>query len=158
GTACLYKGWTSEYMTQARGFFGRALGIDPRSVRALVGLATADMLTGTIFLTGDRTALLSAAETNAIKALSLDPDDAGAHLILALVCIFTNRAVQGISECEKALALNRNSADAHCAIGFVKYYLGCAAETEGHILKALRLSPRDMNAHAWMYCVGRVKI
>src|SRR5262245_37016617 len=79
GTACLYKGWTPEYMTQARGFFGRALEIDPRSVRALVGLATADMITGSAFLTDDRTALLSAAETNAIKALSLAPDDAVAH-------------------------------------------------------------------------------
>jgi TolB-like protein/class 3 adenylate cyclase/Flp pilus assembly protein TadD len=157
GSACLYKGWTPEYLTQARGFFGRALGIDPRSVRALVGLATADMITGAAFLTDDRTALLSAAETTAIKALSLAPDDAVAHLVLASVYMFTNRAAQGISECEAAIALNRNSADAHSAIGFAKYYLGRAAETEGHVLKALHLSPRDMNAHVWMYCVGRVK-
>ena len=158
GTAFLYKGRTPEYLTQARGFFGRALGIDPRNVRALVGLATVDMITGATFLTDDRNALLSAAETNTIKALSLASDDAEAHLVLANVYMFTNRAAQAISECEEAIALNRNSADAHSTIGFAKYYLGRAAETEGHVLKALRLSPRDMNAHVWMYFVGRIKI
>jgi TolB-like protein/Tfp pilus assembly protein PilF len=158
GLACLYKGRTPEHLTQARGFFERALTIDPRSVRALVGMATVDMMMGAALLTDDRTAPLSAAETNVIKALSLAPDDAVGHLTLGGVYIFTNRAAQGIAECEQALALDRNLASAHSAIGFAKYYLGCAAEVEGLALKALRLSPRDVNAYQWMYCVGRAKI
>jgi TolB-like protein/class 3 adenylate cyclase len=40
GLACLYKGATPEHLTQARGFFERALAIDPRSIRALVGVAS----------------------------------------------------------------------------------------------------------------------
>jgi TolB-like protein/class 3 adenylate cyclase/Tfp pilus assembly protein PilF len=158
----VFQGFASlanpEHLTQARGFFERALAIDPRSVRALVGMANIDMTMGVDLLTDERAALLSAAETNAIKALSLAPDYALAHLILALVCIVTNRAGQGIAECEQALALNRNLAYAHGAIGLAKLYMGRPAETEGHVLEAFRLSPRDISAYRLMRVVGVAKL
>ena len=37
GMACLNKGWITEHATQARGFFERALAIDPGNIEALVG-------------------------------------------------------------------------------------------------------------------------
>ena len=157
-TACLNKGTSPEHVRQARGFFERALTIDPRSVGALVGMATVDMIVGIAVLTDDRIARFSAAETNAIKALSLAPDDAPAHFILGCVYMFTHRAAQGIAECEQALVLNPNLADAHAARGLAKFVIGRAAETEGHILEALRLSPRDTFANWWMHCLGRAKI
>ena len=70
------KGATPEYMRQARGFFERALAIDHRSIGALFGMANVDLIAGFSLLTDEPTAGLSAAETNAIKALSLAPDDA----------------------------------------------------------------------------------
>jgi TolB-like protein/tetratricopeptide (TPR) repeat protein len=158
GNACLNKGTTPERLTQARSFFERALTIDPRSVGALVGLASVDLAVGAALLTDDRSARFSAAETNAIKALSLAPDDAPAHFILGCVCIFTNRSVQGIAECEQALVLNPNLADAHAARGLAKFLVGRADETESHILEALRLSPRDTFAYWWMHCLGRAKM
>jgi TolB-like protein/class 3 adenylate cyclase/Flp pilus assembly protein TadD len=158
GNACLNKGMTPKHLTQARGFFERALTIDPRSVGALVGMANIDMIVGASMQTDDRTARLSAAETNAIKALSLAPDHSLAHLLLGSVYLFTNRAAQGMAECEQALVLNPNMADAHAARGMAKLLVGRAAETEGHILEAFRLSPRDIFANLWMYCVGRAKI
>ena len=42
GRACLNRGTTPEYLNQARGFFARALELDPRNVDALVGMATVD--------------------------------------------------------------------------------------------------------------------
>jgi TolB-like protein/class 3 adenylate cyclase len=158
GLACSYKGVAPEHMTQARGFFERALAIDRRSVGALVGMAIVDLTIGASLLADDRAACFLAAETNAIKALSLAPDHAVAHRVLGGVYIFTNRAAQGIAECERALALDRNLADAHGAIGIAKYFMGRAAETEGHILEALRFSPRDIFAHRWMHIVGLAKI
>jgi TolB-like protein/tetratricopeptide (TPR) repeat protein len=158
GQACLYKGGNPEHVTQARGFFERALAIDHRSVGALDGMATADLWMRASLLTDDRTARFSAAETNVIKALSLAPDHAVAHLILGVIYIFTNRAVQGIAECEHALLLDRNLADAHSAIGLAKYIMGQSAETEGHILEAFRLSPRDRRAYQWMHSVGIAKV
>ena len=71
--------------------------------------------------------------------------------------MFTNRAAQGIRECEQALALDRNLADAHGCIGMAKYFVGRAEETEGHIREALRLSPRDIYAYRWMLFVGIAK-
>ena len=93
---------------------------------------------------------MASAEATLIKALSLAPNHAGAHLILGIVQIFTNRAAQGIAECERALALDRNLASAHAFIGFAKYALGRGEETEAHVHEALRLSPRDIYAYQWM--------
>jgi TolB-like protein len=156
--ACLYKGTTFEHLTQARGFFERALTIDPRSVDALVGMANVDLIAGAALLTDDRPAHFSAAETNAIKVLSIAPDHDMAHFLLGALYIFTNRAAQGIAECERALELNPNFADAISARGLAKLFMGRAAETEGHIREALRLSPRDTFAYWWTACVGRAKI
>ena len=65
---------------------------------------------GAAHLADDRAAFLSAAEANAIRALSFIPDHAEAHLILGHVNILANRAAQGIAECEQALMINRNLA------------------------------------------------
>ena len=155
GEACLHKGLTPEQLTKARGFFERSLAVDPRSVRALIGLANVDMIVGIAMLTDDRAVVLSAAETNATKALSLASHAAEAHFVLGCIYIMTNRAAQGIAECEQALMLNPNMADAHAARGWAKFFMGRAADTEGHILEALRLSPRDTFANVWMNCLGR---
>ena len=157
GFACLHKGWTPEYVTQARKFYERALAMDHRNVGALSGMANVDQIAAFALLTDESTARLSAAEANANKALSLAPDDAYVHLVLGGIYILTNRAVQGIAECEHALALDRNIARAHGAIGWAKALMGRAAETEGHVLEALRLSPRDLGAHLWMYFMGAAK-
>jgi TolB-like protein/class 3 adenylate cyclase/tetratricopeptide (TPR) repeat protein len=158
GFACSYKGPTPEYMDQARGFFERALEIDPRTVGALVGMARVHLAMGAGVLADDRAAHFLAAETNAIKALSLAPDHALAHLALGGTYIFSNRAARGIAEFEQVLLLDRNSADARAYTGLAKFFLGRAAETEAHVLEAFRLSPRDMAAYQWMHIIGTAKI
>jgi class 3 adenylate cyclase/TolB-like protein len=158
GQACSYEGSNPEHLARARDFFERALAIDNRSVGALVGLATVDLMMGASLLTDDRTVRLSAAEVNVIKALSLAPDHAAAHFVFGGICIFTNRAAEGIAECEHALLLDRNLAAAHSLIGLAKFFLGQSAETEGHILEALRLSQRDLRAYQWRHFVGASKL
>jgi tetratricopeptide (TPR) repeat protein len=86
--------------------------------------------------------------------LSVAPEHASAHLCLGGVQMQTNRAAQGIAECERALALDRNLARAHALIGMAKFLVDCAEETETHIKDALRLSPRDKYAHSWMAIAG----
>jgi TolB-like protein/class 3 adenylate cyclase len=158
GMACLNKGRTSEYLAQSRSFFERALALDPKNVEALVGLANVDAYIGAIFLTDDRAARFAAAETALIKALSLAPQHARAHWHLGHVKMFTNRAAQGIADCEQALALDRNLANAHAYIGLAKDFLGRGAETETHVQEALRLSPRDTDAFVWMMFAGFAKL
>ncbi|VIO78780.1 Adenylate cyclase [Bradyrhizobium ivorense] len=158
GFACTYKGATREYMSQARNFFERALKIDPESVGALVGMARVDFAMGAAVLVHDRVERLSAAEANAIRAVSLAPDYPWAHLILGGVQIFTNRAVRGIAEFEQVLRLDRNCADAHAYTGLAKVFLGRAPESEAHVVEAFRLSPRDIAAYQWTHILGSASI
>jgi tetratricopeptide (TPR) repeat protein len=157
GRASFNKGQTLEKLTQARSFFERALALDPGNIQALVDTALVDLSVATGFLTDDRTARLASAEAALIKALSLAPRHASAHALLGVAQIITNRAAQGIAECEQALALDRNLAGAYACIGLAKYLLGRAAETEAHIHEALRLSPHDINAFWWMMFLGSAK-
>ncbi len=158
GMACFNKGRTTEYTTRARDFFERALAIDPKNVEALVAMAEVDEATGSGFLADDRAARFATAETALIKALSLAPQHARAHWLLGRVKMITNRAAQGIADCEQALALDRNLASAHGEIGHAKYFLGRGAETEAHVQEALRLSPGDTHAFVWMMFAGLAKL
>jgi TolB-like protein/class 3 adenylate cyclase/tetratricopeptide (TPR) repeat protein len=151
-------GLTPEYMAQASSFFERALALDPGNIQALVGTAMVDSLVGGSFFVDDRAARFAAAEMTLIKALSVAPNHAMAHYLLGFVQISTNRAGQGIAECERALALDRNLAGAHAEIGLAKYNIGRAEETEAHIREALRLSPRDTSAYAWKAFAGYAKL
>jgi TolB-like protein/tetratricopeptide (TPR) repeat protein len=158
GFSWSYKGPTLEYVAQARVFFERALEIDPRSFRALVGMARVHLAMGAGMLANDRAAQLLAAETNAIKAVSLAPDYPWAHLALGGALIFSNRAARGIAEFEQVLRLDRNAADAHAYTGLAKVFLGRSAETEAHVVEAFRLSPRDIAAYQWMHIAGTAKL
>ena len=158
GRASCKKGFTPEYMAQARRFFERALALDPGNTEAIVGTAVVDTVVGTNSFVDDRAAYLAAAETTVVKVLSHVPNHAFAHLILGVLQIVTNRAVQGMAECERALALDRNLVEAHALIGAAKIAMGRSAETEAHINEAFRLSPRDVDAYRWLFTVGVAKM
>jgi TolB-like protein/class 3 adenylate cyclase/Tfp pilus assembly protein PilF len=158
GRALGIKGFTLENLAQARGLFERALALDPKNIEAIVALAAIDAIVGAAHFADDRAAHLAAAEATLVKALSLAPNHAAAHLVLGAVLINTNRAAQGIAECERALALDRNLAAAHAQIGVAKFFMGRAAETEAHVNEAFRLSPRDMLAYQWLIFLGLAKL
>jgi tetratricopeptide (TPR) repeat protein len=158
GMACLNKGRTSEYLAQSRGFFERALALEPENVEALVGSAIVDLQSAVASFADEWTARIKAAETAATKALSLAPNHAGAHNLLGHIYAFTNRVGLGIAECERAAALDPNLAFTHATIGMAKYFIGRGVETEAHIREALRLSPRDTSAYMWMAFAGTAKL
>jgi TolB-like protein/Flp pilus assembly protein TadD len=157
GVALLLKGPTFENLSQARGFFELAVTLDPGNAHALVEMALVDFLASTFLFPDDRVERLKAAEAASIKALSLAPEHASAHMCLGCVLGATNRPEQGIAECERALAINPNLAAAHALIGIFKVYVGRAEETEAYVQEALRLSPRDAEAFYWLMFVGIAK-
>ena len=158
GSSCWNKGVTAEHMAQAMRFFERALTLDPGNMEALVGIAAVDTASAAFYIVHDREARFVAAEATLIKALSMSPQHARAHMFLGAVQISTKRVAQGIRECERALALDRNLADAHGVIGSAKVLIGRGAETEAHIQEAFRLSPRDTGAFRWMHYAGLAKL
>lgn len=158
GKALLHKGWTSEGVPQARAIFERALTLDPKNVDAMVWMAGTDLILGASYLDDAMSEHYAAAEATSIKALSLAPNHAYAHLTLGCALACTNRAAQGIAEFERALALDHNLAEAHTQTGGAKLYMGRGAETVTHINEALRLSPRDIFRHRWLMIAGFAKL
>ena len=158
GRACANRGLSPEDLVQARSFFERALALDPGNLEALVGAASIDLNRGATYMSDDRATWLAAAEAVLIKALSKAPEHPSAHLYLGAVRIVTNRAAQGIADCERALSLDRNLANAHAWIGLAKLYMGLGEETKAYIHEALRLSPRDTFAFRWMCWAGIAKL
>nr|WP_245475122.1 adenylate cyclase [Bradyrhizobium sp. Leo121] len=158
GAAWFNKGLNPDHIEQARSIFERALALDPKNIEAMVWMATVDMVVGSTWMSGDRTARLAAAEATLKEALSLAPNHAWAHVALGHVHVATNRVNQGVAESKRALALDRNLAWAHALIGLAKYCTGQGAETEAHVNEAFRLSPRDIFAHRWFAIIGASKL
>jgi TolB-like protein/class 3 adenylate cyclase/Flp pilus assembly protein TadD len=158
GMASYNRGLKPEIAAQVRGFFERALALDPGNIEALWGIAAVDTMSAGAFMTDDRSARLASAEAALTKVLSLAPNHAMAHYTLGLVQTFTNRAAQGVAECARALALDQNFALAHGLIGFAKYVTGRGDETEAHVREALRLSPRDPYVYFWLQIAGYGKL
>jgi len=157
GVAWLYKGIAPGYLEAARHLFERALVLDPANLWALIQAAAVDALVSETFLPEDRGVRLSAAEAAITKALSMEPDNAIAHLCMGVIQMTTNRASEGIKECERALELDRNLANAHHRIGAAKLLLGQAEDTESHVQRALHLSPHDTFVYLWRSTAGSAK-
>jgi TolB-like protein/class 3 adenylate cyclase len=85
GMAWFNKGAIPEHMAQARCFFERALVLDPKNVEALVGMANVDADSAGGFTTDDRGARLAVAEMTVLKALSMAPQHAMAHMQLGFI-------------------------------------------------------------------------
>lgn len=157
GRAVINRGWSPTNMAEAGSFFDQALARDPNNLEALVGKGYVDGVIATFFSGANRPAALAAAEASMTKILALAPGHAVAHMALGYIYIQTNRAIQGIEECERALALDRNLGSAHSTIGLAKVYTGHAEEAEEHVNVAIRLSPRDTDAYLWMHALGFAK-
>jgi tetratricopeptide (TPR) repeat protein len=159
GMAWLNKGLTPDSLARAENYFERALSLDAGNVEALVGIALVNCnFAGGTHTADDRVSRLAAAEAFATRALSLAPDHPRGRTSLGLTYIYSNRAAQGIAQCERALALDRNLAVAHAYIGMAKFFLGRGEESEGDIEEAFRLSPRDTSAFLWRGLAGIAKI
>jgi len=156
--ALINRGSTAEYLKPAEAFLERALQLDPNNVDALAAKGWVNMDLGAGFMTDDHAARLASAETTAIKALSLAPNHAWAHLVLGSFYNTVNRGTEAIAEFEHALMLDRDLVYAHALIGMAKTALGRAKEAEGHYCEALRLSSRDVAAHHWMSSAGTSKL
>ena len=156
--ALINRGSTAEYLKPAEALLKRALLLDPNNVDALAAKGWVDMDLGAGFITGDHAARLASAEAAAIKALSLAPNHAWAHLVLGSFYNTVNRGAEAIAEFEHALTLDRNLVYAHALIGMAKTALGRAEEAESHYREALRLSPQDVAAHHWMSSAGTSKL
>jgi TolB-like protein/class 3 adenylate cyclase/tetratricopeptide (TPR) repeat protein len=150
GMAWFNKGRNPADVARSRGFFQRALALDPNNTDAALGMAAADAQLAIDYRVDDRAERLSSVEATLSRVLSQSPNNAWAHYSMGRVLIQTERGAQGIAECERALALNPNLAAAHAQIDLAKIFDGHPEKTEVYELEALRVSPRDTDANIWV--------
>ncbi len=158
GMAWLNKGRNPDDVARARGFFDRALALDPCNLDAALGAAAADAQLAIGYRVDDRAERLSSVEATLNRVLSQSPNNAWAHYLMGRVLVQTNRLAQAIAESERALALNPNLAAAHSQIGLAKLIDGHPEETESHELEALHASPRDTDANVWVAYIALSKL
>ena len=158
GRAALNRGLTADAQQEAIRHFERATAIDPNNAEALAGLSTAHANIVGNFMTDDRSFHLAAGEAAAMKALTLVPHNARAHVALANIFRSSNRPLQAISEVEQAISIDRNLAAARPLIGIAKIALGRSDEVEEHVVQAVRLSPKDHMMHAWCVVAGAANL
>ncbi len=114
GRAWLNKGMSAETLAQARGYFERAVALDPGNLLSVHGVALVDAFAAVAYIAEDHAARLAAAEAALTKLLLLEPGNAKFHFTMGLVLVFTDRVLQGIAEYERALALDPKSCRGAC--------------------------------------------
>src|SRR6202042_3419463 len=130
GRAWYNKGRNPADIDRARGFFERALALDPNNLAAALGKGMADFQVAASYSVDDRFERLHSLEAQLNRVLSQSPNDAGAHFLMGRVLNQTHRQAQAIEEFNRALTLNPNLASAHALIGLAKLYDGHPEETE----------------------------
>ena len=147
-----------EGNSPARQLLERSILLDPHFADAYAWLAMAH-LCGRVLWGEAAEPHLMLALAAAERAVSLDPDNAGAHAVLGDVLLFHDR-LAGQAELATALAINPNHADAWVFLGEAKTYEGNAAEGIELTRKAFRLNPYPPGWYYWylgyvQYAAGR---
>jgi tetratricopeptide (TPR) repeat protein len=83
------------------------------------------------------------------RAVSLDPENAGAHAILGEVLVFEGKCEDGAAEEATALRIDPNHADAWAFLGIQAGYAGHHLEGIEHTRKAFRLNPHPPGWYYW---------
>ena len=159
GLAALNKGINIENMTHARGYFERALALDPDNLDALLGVGRVDYTLAAARLSddrgraprhrrnGDRQGAFSKAERCARpRNHGWHPDSRPSARTKAL----PNSSELWLSIRTWPLL----------TVSWVspKIFIGHPEETAAHENEALRLSPRDSFAWLWLHFAGAAKM
>lgn len=131
---------------QAREHLLKALALDPGSGLALAYVALAELI-----IAGYGSAppdMLDQVRDKALQALSLSPDEARCHRILALTLLYRRDYAAAEEHFARALDLNPYDADTLAQMGYLQAMRGRAESGLSYIDRAFRLNPLHP---AWYY-------
>lgn len=131
----------------ARPLLERSIELDPGFADAYAWLAMSH-LAGWVWWGEAAESQAPLALAAAERAVSLDPENAGAHAILGCVLIYGGRPEAAAVELATALRIDPNHADAWAFLADAKSYEGCADEAIDLMRNALRLNPHPPG---WYY-------
>ena len=127
----------------AEKFFQQAIDIDKNFAGGYRGLASTMVMAATQFQTITLGELQRLYEPLARRAVALDPGDAEAHTVFAMVFQMRGDFPAALVETEQALAMTPNSPYAHGQKGVVLGLTGNHEEGIASLNTAVRLDPRD---------------
>jgi tetratricopeptide (TPR) repeat protein len=135
----------------AREYFHRAIEADPTFAPPYHALAQTYFDDALLYFTRTFAAAADMAEPSANKALTLDPNDADAYSVMALVAAARGDLGTELAMAEQAISRNPNCATAYRIKGGceISYPASRAQGCQTH-LRALRLNPHDpRNCWSW---------
>jgi TolB-like protein/Tfp pilus assembly protein PilF len=138
----LMPGVTEKDRAKAEEYFKKAIELDPQFARAYTGLGRI-YYSQAFHLWGKRVpqVLLQEAREAELRAISLDPTDAWAHLQLGDILMTQHDIDHGLAELEQAFSLNTNDPLVLVVYGANLHVVGRAQEGVDMINLAFRLNP-----------------
>jgi adenylate cyclase len=143
GWAWWYRPASLATRQEAQRAFERALEIDPGSVNAKIGLATALVTNVADGLSSAVEQDKARAEQLLLEALARDNNSSRAHWVMAILRRIQNRLSEAKMEAETAISLDRNNTLALFQLGQTLMWLGQPEAGIPHIEKSIRLDPRN---------------
>jgi adenylate cyclase len=139
----------------ARGFFRRAVELDPQFARAVAAQALTYLNEITLFRPQLRTINIPLALEHASHAVAIDATDAVGHAALARALWMSGRHAESLVTADTAVHLEPNSPAAHGALGGARLWGGLSAEAIEPLQTAMRLSPFDPLTSLWLHFTAR---
>jgi TolB-like protein/Tfp pilus assembly protein PilF len=143
---------TVRSMEEARGYFKKAMGLDPAYARAHANIAWTVVCAA--FLESPAAPPLDEARREIETALDLDEYDAWSHSVFAQLLFLQNRDQEAETHFKRALALNPNDADVAAAFANILIYWGHWQEALTWIKSAKRLNPFPPNIYHWYHALA----
>jgi TolB-like protein len=151
GEAASYLPVSKASQDDASALFERALSLDPKNVRALIGLVNSLLFRVNSLSSQDPAGDIARAEKTVDAALAVQPDNSQAHEAKGFLLATKRQWGPSITEYETAISKNPNNAAAHAAATANKMFLGHAEDGFTGVETALRLSPHDPLLPWWQH-------
>lgn len=149
----------SLHTKAARQLLERAIELDPGFAEAHAWLAVSHHL-GWLYCgePAEEHRLLS--RLAAQRAVSIDPENTEAHLVLGYLRAYEGELAEGVAEFEKALRINPNHSEGWALLADLRVFEGRAEEGIDCANNAFRLNPHPSGDYYWLlgwaeYAAGR---
>jgi len=132
----------------------RALGVDPRNVRALIQLARYYSSRVSRVQSPNPAADLQRADGLVNRALEIDAGYYSAHCVKAVVLEGTHHVRDAVVAAERCLALNPSYAGAYRTLALQYFFLAEPSKMLEYVDHGIRLSPRDPETSIFLLLKG----
>jgi TolB-like protein/class 3 adenylate cyclase/Tfp pilus assembly protein PilF len=133
---------SKENAAKARKLLKRAIKLDPNYACLWSSLAHTHFLDARMAWTKSRGQSLKRAVECVKKALTLDPEEPFAHMIMSCIYLFQRQYEKAIAEGQRAISLDPNYADGYASLSQIMRYSGRFEEALALIEKGMRLCPK----------------